>query len=287
MKQADWDLIYKVHLFGAYSVTKAAWPYMRDQGYGRIIMTASAAGIYGNFGQANYSAMKLALYGFANTLALEGRSRNINVNTIAPVAGTRMTATVMPPDLVEALKPEFVSPLVAYLCHEKTEVTGGLFEVGAGWIAKLRWERTQGKFFDVSQGFTPEVIRDNWEQVCDWAGAHHPATTQESLSTIIAGLNKAKEDRAASGVRPAAASSDRADYSKVVGFQFPTTTTHYTEKDVALYALAVGAAKNPTDPKELRFVYENRYRTLLALVSCEFNLNLVVAPILPLFRPWE
>jgi 3-hydroxyacyl-CoA dehydrogenase/3a,7a,12a-trihydroxy-5b-cholest-24-enoyl-CoA hydratase len=259
MKQADWDLIYKVHLYGAYSVTKAAWPYMRDQGYGRIIMTASAAGIYGNFGQANYSAMKLALYGFANTLALEGRSRNINVNTIAPVAGTRMTATVMPPDLVEALKPEFVSPLVAYLCHEKTDVTGSLFEVGAGWIAKLRWERTQGKFFDVSKGFTPEVIRDNWEQVVDFTAAHHPATTQESLSTIIAGLNKAKEDRAAAGVRTAATSSDKVDYSKVVGFQFPTSTTHYTEKDVALYALAVGAARNPTDPKELHFVYENRY----------------------------
>lgn len=85
-------------------------------------MTSSAAGLYGNFGQANYSAMKLALVGFAKTLAAEGKSRNIHVNTIAPVAGTRMTATVMPPELIEALKPEYVSPLVAFLCHESTPV---------------------------------------------------------------------------------------------------------------------------------------------------------------------
>lgn len=257
MKQADWDLIYKVHLFGAYSVTKAAWPYMRDQGYGRVIMTASAAGIYGNFGQANYSAMKLALYGFANTLALEGRSKNINVNTIAPVAGTRMTATILPPELVEALKPEFITPLVAYLCHEKTDVTGSLFEVGAGWMAKLRWERTQGKYFDVSKGLTPEAVRDNWEQICDWANATHPSTTQESLSTIISGLTQARSGGASSSVRPAPTGSDSVDPSKVVGYQFPVSTTRYTEKDVALYALAVGAAKDPVDEKELRFVYEN------------------------------
>jgi 3-hydroxyacyl-CoA dehydrogenase/3a,7a,12a-trihydroxy-5b-cholest-24-enoyl-CoA hydratase len=192
MKQADWDLIYKVHLHGAYSVTKAAWPYMRDQGFGRVIMTSSAAGLYGNFGQANYSAMKLALVGFAKTLAAEGKSRNIHVNTIAPVAGTRMTATVMPPELIEALKPEFVSPLVAFLCHESTPVTGGIFEVGAGWVSAVRWERTQGNFYDVSKGLTPEAIRDNWAKVEDWTNSAHPTSAQDGLTSIIAHINQLK-----------------------------------------------------------------------------------------------
>src|SRR6185437_4236879 len=108
--------------FGAYSVTRAAWNQMRDQGFGRIIMTTSAAGLYGNFGQANYSAMKLGLVGFAATLAKEGEKRNVLVNTIAPLAGTRLTETVMPPDLVAALKPEYIAPLVLYLCHEESKV---------------------------------------------------------------------------------------------------------------------------------------------------------------------
>ena len=144
MTDQDWDLIYRVHVLGSYRVTAAAWPHMRDQGYGRIVFTSSAAGIYGNFGQANYSMAKLGIVGFASTLALEGRKRNVCVNTIAPIAGSRMTETVLPKELIDALRPEYVSPLVAYLCHESCEDTGGLFEVGGGFIGKLRWERTRG-----------------------------------------------------------------------------------------------------------------------------------------------
>jgi len=191
MSQQDWDLIYKVHMLGAYSVTKAAWPHMREKKYGRIIFTSSAAGIYGNFGQANYSAMKCALIGFSNTLALEGRSSNIHSNCIAPLAGTRMTATVMPPELVEALKPEYIVPLVAYLCHEQTQETGGLYEVGAGWISRLRWNRTRGRFFDTKK-FGPEEVKKHWSEVNDWEDSTYPANSQDSISVVVATLNSQK-----------------------------------------------------------------------------------------------
>ncbi|KYF42361.1 sterol carrier protein-2 HAD-2SCP-2, partial [Toxoplasma gondii ARI] len=124
MTHQDWNLVLDVHVRGAYACTKAAWPVMQKQNYGRIIMTASAAGLYGNFGQANYSTAKSALVGFAKTLAFEGAKKNILVNCIAPLAGTRMTATVLPPDLVEAMKPEFVAPLVAFLCSKDCRDSG-------------------------------------------------------------------------------------------------------------------------------------------------------------------
>lgn len=131
MKEIDWDLIMKVHLKVAYSVTRAAWNIMREKRYGRIINTASSAGIYGSFGQVNYATAKLGLWGFTQSLAKEGQARNIRVNAIAPLAGTRMTATVMAPELVEMLKPVYVAPFVLYMCHESFEETGGLYEVGA------------------------------------------------------------------------------------------------------------------------------------------------------------
>lgn len=139
MTENDWDLIMKVHVKGSFAVARAAWNIMREKGYGRIINTSSSAGIFGAFGQANYSTAKLGLHGFTQSLAKEGEKRNIKVNTIAPLAGTRMTETVMPKELVEALKPEYVAPLVAFLVHESCPESGSLFEVGAGYICKNRW----------------------------------------------------------------------------------------------------------------------------------------------------
>jgi len=130
---------------------------MREQGYGRIINTSSAAGLFGNFGQVNYSAAKLTLHGFTQALAKEGEKKNIRVNTIAPLAASRMLETVMPPEVLKTVNPSLVVPLVAYLCHDSCNETGSIFEVGGGFVAKLRWQRTEGFFFNPNS-MTPEDV---------------------------------------------------------------------------------------------------------------------------------
>jgi multifunctional beta-oxidation protein len=176
MKDQDWDLITKVHIKGSYKCARAAWPYFRKQKYGRVINTASAAGLFGSFGQANYSAAKLAMVGFTETLAKEGAKYNILCNVIAPIAASRMTETVMPPDMLAALKPDWVVPLVAVLVHKNnTDETGGIFEVGGGYMAKLRWERAQGLLLKADDSYTPGAILKKWDKVIDFKDAEYPS----------------------------------------------------------------------------------------------------------------
>ncbi|XP_061527961.1 peroxisomal multifunctional enzyme type 2 isoform X2 [Phycodurus eques] len=254
----DWDLIHRVHLRGSFLVTRAAWNHMKKQKFGRIIMTASAAGIYGNFGQANYSAAKLGLLGLSNTLAIEGRKYNIHCNTIAPVAGSRLTETVMPPDLVAALKPEYVAPMVLWLCHEQCQENGGLFEVGAGWIGKLRWERTQGGITrQRNQPMTPEAVRDQWDKVCDFTDATKPTSVQESLQSIVSVLSKVESGQdvdAGPTSAPAASSTSGINPTAAVGQKLPPTTFSFSHTQCILYALGVGMSTK--DPDHLRFLYE-------------------------------
>ena len=222
MKDQDWDLIYRVHLKGAYKVTKAAWPYMMQNKYGRIIMTSSAAGIYGNFGQANYSAAKLGLHGFALALSKEGQKNNIYTNTIAPLAGSRMTATIMPEDVVKALSPEYVAPLVAYLVSEENKTNGGIFEVGAGWVAKLRWERAHGALFPVDTDLAVEDIKTHWDVVSDFSSPDYPTQLNDSMGIVTGNLANKGADRklpakpASSAAKPSAvapALSANGDYN--------------------------------------------------------------------------
>ncbi len=190
MEDADWDLVYKVHVEGAYKVTHAAWPYLREQNFGRVIFTASTSGIYGNFGQSNYGMAKLGLYGLTRTLAIEGRKNNILVNAIAPTGGTRMTEGLIPPQVFEQLKPELVSPLVVFLGSEACEETGGLFEVGGGWMGKVRWERSLGIGFDPRAGFSPDDVAANFARICDFEGAAHPKDNIEAMKEMMANLQK-------------------------------------------------------------------------------------------------
>ncbi|XP_070820743.1 peroxisomal multifunctional enzyme type 2 [Chaetodon trifascialis] len=252
----DWDLIQRVHLRGSFLVTRAAWNHMKNQKFGRIIMTASAAGIYGNFGQANYSAAKLGLVGLANTLAIEGHKYNVYCNTIAPVAGSRLTETVMPPDLVAALKAEYVAPLVLWLCHEQCQENGGLFEVGAGWIGKLRWERTQGcTVRRKNQPATPEAVRDQWDKICDFTDATKPANTQESLQSIVTVLSQVESGEINMNPTTApAASVSEINPANAVGYKIPPSTFDFTHTQCILYALGVGMSTK--DPDHLRFLYE-------------------------------
>ena len=188
MTDEDWDLIYRVHVLGAYKVTKAAWPIMLEQGYGRIVNTASAAGIYGNFGQANYSFAKRGLIGFTNTLAIEGARKGIKANVIAPVAGSRLTESILPKEVIEALKPEYVTPLVIRLCAQDSEETGQLFEVGAGWISKLRWERSKGVCFPPNEGLSAEQVSAAWDQIGDFTDAEHPKSIQDTFGPVFGNL---------------------------------------------------------------------------------------------------
>jgi 3-hydroxyacyl-CoA dehydrogenase/3a,7a,12a-trihydroxy-5b-cholest-24-enoyl-CoA hydratase len=182
MSLGDWDAVIDVHLRGAFAVTRAAWPILRERSYGRVVMTASGAGVYGNFGQANYSAAKLALFGLARTLAIEGLARNILVNTIAPVAASRLTETVMPPSLLRVLKPEAVMPLVVYLASEQCRETAQLFEVGGGVVSRLRWQRSRGSGF--RPDFTPEELAAAWPIIQDFSASDSPETVADSFAPI-------------------------------------------------------------------------------------------------------
>ena len=162
MEIADFDFVVDVHLFGTMKPTKAVWPIMKEQGYGRIMVTSSSSGLYGNFGQSNYGAAKLGVVGFINTLKLEGQKDNIHINALAPVAWTRMTSNLMPPEMEEALAPEQVTPAVVFMCSEQAP-TGKIICAGAGAYAAAQIVETRGMYLGTAP--TAEDVADNWEQI--------------------------------------------------------------------------------------------------------------------------
>ena len=168
MEIADFDAVMAVHLMGTVKPVKAAWEIMKAQNYGRIIVTTSSTGLYGNFGQANYGAAKLSLVGFMNTMKIEGAKNNIRINAISPVAATRMTENLMPPQMLELLKPEYVTPGVIYLVSEDAP-SGTILTAGAGVFSVARIYETDGICLKEG-GITAEEIAANWSTITDPTG---------------------------------------------------------------------------------------------------------------------
>lgn len=147
MAVQEWDAVLQVHLYGGFHLTRAAWPHLREQGFGRVVMATSTSGLYGNFGQSNYGAAKMGLVGLMNTLALEGARSDIRLNAVAPMAATRMTEDVAPQDVLESLPPAFVSPVVAHLLSEECQDTGAVFVVGGGLVQRHALFQNKGVRF--------------------------------------------------------------------------------------------------------------------------------------------
>ena len=176
------DPVFDVHLKGAFNVTRPAWIRMREQGYGRVISTSSAAGIFGNFGQANYGAAKMGLVGFTRVLAVEGAKYNIKANAIAPLALTRMTESLFSGAMAEKLQPEKISPIVAYLAHEDCPVSGEVYSVGGGRVARVFIAETEGYH---NPNLTMEDVRDNFTQIRNEEGYKVPANIGEETSMFL------------------------------------------------------------------------------------------------------
>lgn len=190
MELEDYRKIISVHLDGTFYCTKAAFAAMKDRTYGRIVSTASAAGLYGNFGQANYGAAKMGIAGMMNCVAQEGARYNIKANTIVPTAGTRLTFTVLPEEVIGKVKPEFVAPIVAWLCSEKCEETAKMFSAGGGYFSRAAVVEGPGVVFDSEKEITVEMIVEKLDQIMSLEGAREYASAMEQAGTVLSKMSK-------------------------------------------------------------------------------------------------
>ncbi|GAB1867197.1 Peroxisomal multifunctional enzyme type 2 [Camponotus japonicus] len=238
MTEAQWDAIHNVHLKGSMKTTQAAWPYFIKQKYGRIILTSSNSGLYGNFGQTNYSSAKLGLVGLANTLAIEGAKKNIYTNVIVPTAGSRLTEDLLPPDIHDQLKPELIAPVVFWLCHENCLENGSIIEAALGWAGKCHLVRSSGCVLrqNLSASVTPENVQENWSKVIDMTSAKRFDSIQEVTGEFFGLIENLKNET----------SSIKTDH---------VLRSNYNYRDVILYALGVGATVQ--EPSNIRYLYEN------------------------------
>jgi NAD(P)-dependent dehydrogenase (short-subunit alcohol dehydrogenase family) len=183
MEIADFELVIKVHLMGSANCTKAVWDTMREQNYGRILMTASSTGLYGNFGQTNYGAAKLGLAGFTKSLYLEGAKNNVRVNTLAPIAGTRMTEDILPPEAFKAFDPVNVVPAALYLVSEDSP-SNVIVGAGAGFFHTANVTLTHGVILPESER-TPEGVAAHWAEITDRTGEIVPASGSEQSMAVL------------------------------------------------------------------------------------------------------
>ena len=190
MDMADFQTVVDVHLMGTVYCTRAAWPIMRERKYGRVVVTSSTSGSFGNFGQTNYGAAKLAVNGFINCLRFEGAKYNILANAISPAALTRMTEGLMNPATAPFLKPELVSPAVAWLCSEECDVSGQVILAQAGGYTRLQYFETEGVQFDPDKPVTTEMFAEAFPRISDLANAHPLATISGEMERKLRGIGK-------------------------------------------------------------------------------------------------
>lgn len=183
MEMNNFQLVVDVHLMGTVKATHAVWPVMKEQGYGRIMVTSSSSGLYGNFGQTNYGAAKLGVVGFINTLKIEGQKDNIRANALAPVAFTRMTETLFPPEAEQMFKPELVTPGVMYLVSEDAP-TGVILCAGAGHFAVAQMVESEGAYLG-QDGLSADKIAENWDRISDMSKGKAPFMGNEQTEKFF------------------------------------------------------------------------------------------------------
>ncbi|ASK33564.1 SDR family oxidoreductase [Alloalcanivorax mobilis] len=190
MSDDDWDKVVAVHLTGSALCSHAVWPVMREQGYGRIVMTTSTSGLYGNFGQANYGAAKMAVAGLMNTLHIEGEKYDIRVNCVAPTAATRMTEDLMPKEVLALLEPGEITPAVLFLASDQAP-SRRIILAGAGCYAMVRLMESEGIYLDRDQR-TPDAIAAQFEQLGDMSNAREMLTGGDHVTKILTKAAQAK-----------------------------------------------------------------------------------------------
>ena len=170
MEWADFEAVITVHLLGSALCAHSVFPIMKEQEFGRIVMTSSSSGLFGNFGQTNYAAAKMGVVGLMNTLKLEGAKYNVHTNSIAPTATTRMTEHLFPAEFAEKLDPKYIIPAVIFLASEKAP-NGEILEAGGGVVANTYVMETMGKYFGTDENFTAEAVANHWAEIADTTDA--------------------------------------------------------------------------------------------------------------------
>ncbi|MBX7147638.1 SDR family NAD(P)-dependent oxidoreductase [bacterium] len=183
----QWQKIVDVHLTGSRHVTKAAWEIFLNQKYGRVVFTTSGSALFGNFGQTNYAAAKLGLVGLMHALKEEGSKNNIMVNTIAPVAASRMTQNIFPPDMLSKFDPAFVSPVVGYFCSPACQVTGQVWSVGAGHVARVAFVESEGINFNDSNDMTIDSIAEKMGKITQLENGKTFTNVMEEMAHLLTG----------------------------------------------------------------------------------------------------